>query len=218
VGLIGALSLLAFAGMEVPIEETVGPVAFGAMAMREALIGLSMGFVMQAVLLGVRVAGEMIGHEMAFNMSTLVDPATGVGTPLITKIHEGLFFLGLLAVDGHHFLMRALFDSYGRAPVGDVVFDLEVAAVVRALFSQMFAAGLTLAAPVLVLLVLVSLLIGLLARAVPQLNVLEVGFTLRIMVALVAMFGFAPLLAPAMEGLYLALDGGLGEVLEALEG
>jgi len=69
-----------------------------------------------------------------------------------------------------------------------------------------------------VLLVLVSLLIGLLARAVPQLNVLEVGFTLRIMVALVAMFAFAPLLAPAMEGLYLALDGGLAEVLEALEG
>ena len=218
VGLIGALSLLAMTTLDAPLEEPVGPVAFGAMAMREALIGLSIGFVLQAVLLAVRVAGEMIGHEMAFNMSTLVDPATGINTPLITKIHEGLFFLGLLAVDGHHFLMRALFESYGRAPVGEVVLDPGVVQVARSLFSNMFAAGLTLAAPVLVLLVLVSLLIGLLARAVPQLNVLEVGFTLRIVVALVAMFAFAPLLAPAMEGLYLALDGGLAEVLAALEG
>ena len=218
VGLIGALALLSFSTIEAPLEASVGPLAFGAMAMREALIGVAMGFVLQAVLLAVRVAGEMIGQEMAFNMSTLVDPVTGINTPLVTKIHEMFFLLGLLAVDGHHLLIRALFDSYARAPVGDVVFDLGVAAVVRDLFAQMFAAGMTLAAPVLVLLVLVSLLIGLLARAVPQLNVLEVGFSLRILVGLLAMFVFAPLLAPAMAGLYEALDGGLTSVLEGLEG
>jgi len=71
---------------------------------------------------------------------------------------------------------------------------------------------------VLVLLFLVSLVIGLLARAVPQLNVLEVGFTLRIAAALVAMYAFAPLLAPAMERLYGAMAVGLDGVLAALEG
>jgi flagellar biosynthetic protein FliR len=216
-GLIGSLSLLSFLTLEVPLEATVGPIEFGAMALRETLIGVALASVLQAVLLAVRVAGEMIGHEMAFNMSSVVDPATGVRTPLITQIYEGLFFLGFLAVDGHHVLMRALSDSFDRAPVGELAVNLGMLEVALHLFGEMFAAGVTFAAPVLVLLVLVSLLIGLLARAVPQLNVLEVGFTLRIMVALLAMFGFAPLLAPAMGGLYDALAVGLGEMLDALE-
>ena len=82
----------------------------------------------------------------------------------------------------------------------------------------MFSAGIVFAAPVMVFLMLVSLLIGLLSRAVPQLNVLEVGFTLRVSVAMLAMFLFAPLLEPAMmrlyEGLILWLDRGL-DALEA---
>ena len=217
VGLIGVLSLLSFAVLDVPLEAGVGPLTFAAMAGREALIGAGLAFVLQAVMLAVRVAGELIGHEMAFNMSAIADPATGLNTPLITRIYEGLFLLGLLAVDGHHLLMRALVDSFERAPVGRIALETGLWHGVRLLFSEMFTAGLTFAAPVTVLLVLVSLLIGLLARAVPQLNVLEVGFTLRIVVALFAMYVFAPLFGPAMEGLYDALDVGLDAVLEGME-
>jgi flagellar biosynthetic protein FliR len=217
VGIIGALTLLSFGALDTAVGAAVGPIEFGAMAMREVLIGLSLSFVLQSALLVVRVAGELIGHEMAFNMSSLVDPATGVSTPLITKIHEGFFYLGLLAVDGHHLVIRALSDSFTRAPIGSIAIEFETIEVALRLFSEMFAAGMTFAAPVLVLLVLVSLLIGLLARAVPQLNVLEVGFTLRIVVALVAMYGFAPLLAPAMGELYENLAVGLDEMLTAME-
>ena len=217
VGLIGVLSLLSFSLLELPLEAAVGPLEFGAMAAREVLIGAALAFVMQSALLAVRVGGELIGHEMAFNMSSIADPSTGVNTPLITRIYEGLFLLGLLAVDGHHVLIRALAESFDRAPVGRIAVETGLVHGVRVLFSEMFTAGLTFAAPVTVLLVLVSLLIGLLARAVPQLNVLEVGFTLRILVALVAMLAFAPLFAPAMAGLYEALDAGLASMLDGLQ-
>ena len=188
------------------------------MAVREALIGLALGFVLQCVLLAVRVAGELVGHEMAFNMAAIADPATGINSPLVTRVYEGLFLLGLLAVDGHHVLLRALSDSFGVAPIGEIALEAGLVDGTRILFSEMFTAGLTFAAPVTVVLVLVSLLIGLLARAVPQLNVLEVGFTLRIAVALLAMLAFAPLLAPALGALYESLDTGLETMLAGLEG
>jgi len=70
------------------------------------------------------------------------------------------------------------------------------------MFSQMFRAGLVFAAPVMLFLMLVSISIGLLARLVPHLNVLEVGFTARVLVALGAMFLFAPMLEPAMTRLH----------------
>jgi flagellar biosynthesis protein FliQ len=92
--------------------------------------------------------------------------------------------------------VRALCDSFTRAPIGTIGLPQGLGQALLRLFADMFTAGLTFAAPVLVVMLLVSLLIGLLARAVPQINVLEVGFTLRIVVALVAMLGFAPLLAP----------------------
>jgi flagellar biosynthetic protein FliR len=222
VGLIAVLALLLFGAGGMPVVEPVTPVGFAALALREVLIGLVLAMVLQLVMVTVRVAGEMIGHEMAFNMSSVVDPATGVSTPIVTQIWETLFLIGLLGVNGHHWLIRALSDSYARAPVGVIsggapASDLEsvqnLTHLVRTLFEQSFRAGLTLAAPVLVLLFLVSLMIGLLARAVPQLNLLEAGFTLRILIGLAAMFLFAPLLAPAMDTLYGVLHVGLDDAL-----
>lgn len=216
VGLIGVLALFMASTTPVPVGLAGDPLVFGALALRETAIGLALALVLHAVVLAVRVAGELVGHEMAFNMATQVDPS-GVNTPLITQMHEALFLIGLFSLDGHHLVVRALSDSFARAPVGGIGLPENVPETLLSLFADMYAAGLTFAAPVLVVMVLVSVLIGLLGRAVPQINVMEVGFTLRILGALVAMFCFAPLLAPTMRALYGSLASGLDAVLIALE-
>lgn len=217
VGLIAALSLASFAAHGQPIVEAVGPLEFGAFAMREALIGIALAFTLHAAVLAVRVAGELIGQEMAFNVAGVVDPVSGVSTPLVTQLYEGLFLLGLLAIDGHHLLLRALAQSFACAPVGRMGIESGLAEGVLRLVSDMFAAGVTFAAPVLVLLFLSSVLVAVLARAVPHVNVLEVGFTLRIAVGLLALFVCAPLIAPALSKLYASMGDGLDGVLATLE-
>lgn len=202
VALIAILSGLLFAAHGSPLESTPDSLMFGAMAMREILIGLSIGFVLQLVLVAVKVGGQMVGHEMGFLMARQVDPETGVSTPLITRIWEDVFLIGLLSVNGHHFFLRALADSFRRAPVGDVQLSGNLAESMQSLFGSMFAAGLSVAAPIMVLLLLVSVTIGVLTRAVPYLNVIELSFTLRVGLGLVALFFFAPLLEPVLERLY----------------
>jgi len=216
VALIAALAFLSYGSHGVPLPDAQAPLAFGLLALRELLIGLSLALVLQFALLAVRVSGEMIGQEMAFNMASVVDPATGLSTPLVTQIYEAAFVLGLLAVDGHHLVLRALAASFERAPVGVFELDRDLAALAVGQLTQMFAAGITFAAPVLVLLLLTSVVMGLLARTVPALNVLEVGFTLRIVVGLGAMTLFAPLIAPALTALFEAVDRGLTAVLGEL--
>lgn len=216
VALITSLALLSYTAHGTPLPDAQAPLAFGLLALREVLIGLSLALVLQLALLAVRVSGEMIGQEMAFNMANVVDPATGLSTPLVTQLYEATFVLGLLAVDGHHLVLRALGSSFERAPVGSFEIDAGLAELVTRQLAQMFAAGITFAAPVLVLLSLTSLVMGLLARTVPALNVLEVGFTLRIMVGLGAMTLFAPLIAPALTALFNAVDLGLTQVLGEL--
>lgn len=218
VGLIGALSMVLFLGAGSPtLGESLGPVAYAVLVAREALIGFALAFVLQAVVVAVRVAGELVGSEMAFNMASVADPATGVNTPIISHFYETLFFLGLLSVNAHQWLIRALSESYARAPVGAVEASGDLPSMALETFTQLFAAGLTFAAPILVLLLIVSLVIGLLTRAVPQINVLEFGFNLRVAAGLGALLLFAPFLTPAMESLLGRLMDGLAAGLDALE-
>jgi flagellar biosynthetic protein FliR len=216
VALVALVSFALYSATGAPIEGEVRAAGYAFLCMREALIGLSLAFVLQAVVIAVRVGGELVGHEMAFNLSGQVDPTTGVSSPLITRFYEAFFFLGFLAVDGHHLLLRALSDTFLSTPVGTVDFSNGVVPYLLGFFGELFRAGITFAAPILVVLLLVSAMIGLLARAVPQMNVLEIGFTLRISAALVALFLFAPLLAPSLRVLYERLDSGLAGFLEVL--
>lgn len=217
VALIASLSFLLYSVAGEPLPGQPGGVEYALLALREVLIGVFLAFTLHAVVLAVRVAGEIIGHEMTFNMAQLVDPATGLNSPLVTRLYESFFFLGLLAVDGHHWLLRTLAGSFERAPVGELAFEGSILTIVTDLFREMFVAGVTFAAPVIVLLSLVSLMIGLLSRAVPQLNIMELGFTLRIVVGLAALLLFVPFLVPALEQLYEGLQTGLDASLEALD-
>jgi flagellar biosynthetic protein FliR len=217
IALIVSLAFLLFAASGSPLVGPPTPLEFGALAGREILIGLALGFVLQLAALTVRVGGELIGQEMGFAMAHQVDPQTGVSMPVVAQLYDGLFLIGFLAIDGHHWLVRALSDSFARAPVGELAGTTRLWPAVEALFLQTFRAGLVFAAPVMVLMFLVSVMIALLGRAVPQINLMDIGFTLRILAALVAMFTFAPMIAPAMQRLYEGIHSGLDGVLSALQ-
>jgi flagellar biosynthetic protein FliR len=216
VALIGAISVLLFSVSGTPIDGSVEPVRYGLFVLREVMIGLSLAFVLQLVVLAVRVSSDMIGHEMGFAMASEVDPVQGFRTPLITHFYETFFFMAVLAVNGHHWMIRALAESYERAPIASIEFEAGMPEFIVGLFGQLFAAGLTFAAPVLVILTLVSAMIGLLSRAVPQLNILEIGFNLRITAGLAAMLLFVPVIVPAMNGLLELLMDGLTAGLDVL--
>jgi len=216
IALIVAVSFLLYSAIGAPLPTNPAPLEYGVLVLREVLIGLFLAFVLHTVVVAVRVAGESIGTEMGFNMASQIDPVSNVQTPVITQFYEIFFFLGLLAVDGHHLLLRALERSFERAPIGEIAFSADASWLALSIFQQMFVAGLTIAAPVLVLLVLTSILIGLLTRMVPQINVMDIGFTARIAVGFVALLVFSPFLAPSLESLYSALMNGLDRAIDAL--
>ncbi|MBL8858659.1 MAG: flagellar biosynthetic protein FliR [Planctomycetes bacterium] len=216
IALIMSVSFLLYSVHGEPLGHVLLPIEFGCLAMREILIGLALAFSLHAVMLALRVAGELVGHEMGFNMAAIIDPVSGLRTPIITQIYEAFFILGFLMVDGHQLLLRGLAQSFERAPVGTLDMGEDIPWLIERLFSQMFTAGFTFAAPVLIVLVSASLLLAFLARAVPQLNVNEAGFTARIAVGMLSLFVFAPLLTPGLHGLYAHFEKGMAAVLDAI--
>ena len=184
IALIMSLSLVLFGASGEPLPGEIDTFVFAAMALRELLIGFALAFVLQLCVLAVKVAGQLVGHEMGFAMAGQIDPETGIQVPLITRIWENVFLVGLLGVNGHHWLIRALADTFRHAKPGKIGLEDGLFGAILELFGSMFRAGLTFAAPVMLLLTLVSLMIGLLTRAVPYLNILELSFSIDLAVRL----------------------------------
>lgn len=198
------------AGLSAPV--------FGVLALREMAIGLFLGLLFQMALIVAKTAGEVVSLEMGISMATQVDPATGQSSPLLGSFYEEVFLVALFMVGGHHELLRALAESFERAPIGVLQLDAGLAEVAIVTLGEMFSAGLAFAAPVMILLGLVSAGLGLIARTVPQVNVLEMGFTLRIGVALFGLVSMTPLIEPTFEALFRELRVSLNAGLDALGG
>ena len=219
IGLIFVLSLALFGAVQPSLGiggEDVETFSYGVMMVREVLIGIFLGFLLHLAMVVLHVSGELIGHEMGFMVAKQTDPVTGTQTSLITNVYEILFILTFLALNGHHWLISALHRSFDRAPIGELEFSGNLVPMITEMFGEMFAAGIVFAAPIMVFLFVVSSLLGLLARVVPTLNILEIGFSVRVMVALVGLFAFAPLLEPALNQLHTNLASWIDRGLDAL--
>lgn len=215
--LIVSVSLCIFLALGIPEPEQLTPAPVVVMLLREVFLGLFLGYILHVVTLTIRVGGEMIGQEMGFMVARQIDPATGIQIPLITSIYDTLFILAMFAMNGHHWLLRALSASFERAPVGRMDFSQGMGPMLMKLFSEMFGAGIVFGAPVMLVLSTITILMGLLARMSPQLNVMELGYTIRVVVAMFTMVMFAPLLEPSFERIAETFIGTLEQALDVME-
>lgn len=216
VGLIGILSIVLYLAVGEPLGYSPGIFEFAVLGAREVGIGFFLAFIMQLVMLAVRVAGVMVGHEMQFSMASLLDPNSGTQSPVIAFFYETMFVLVLLSVDAHLWLIRALAASYECAPVGVMHWNDEIYDSVLNIFAELFKAGLTFAAPVILLLAIVSLVMALLVRIVPQINVIEFGFNMRVLGGLTGLLVFSPWIQPASDHLLDTLMISLNQGLSAM--
>jgi flagellar biosynthetic protein FliR len=173
------------------------PIALG----REAIIGAVLGYGFSLFLLPARIAGEFIGQEMGLALASLTDPSAESSATLLGQLFEIIGALVFFGLDGHHVWLAALHATFARWPIGSSISPLPVAPLVSGL-TQAHEWGLLVAAPLAACLFVTSVLLALMARAAPQLNLLSVGFTLRLGVGLVAAVVFLPDLVAALGGVF----------------
>ena len=217
VALILVLAGVGAAHGPAPAEAALGAVGlpvYATLALRE--LGLFMGMIVQLGALALRMAGDSIGTEMGLQMAAQADPDNGISTPLIARLYEELYLLALFSVGGHLWLVRGLVDSFERAPIGSARLAPELGRDLLAELGRALAAGLSVAAPVLILMGLLTLGLGLLARTVPQVNIFDLSFNLRVGVGLVALVLFLPTLEPALGRAVAELQDALAAGLDRL--
>jgi flagellar biosynthetic protein FliR len=180
----------------------------------EVLAGLAIGFALQIGYSAAFVAGEVISNAMGLGFSSMMDPASGQSTPVVGTFLSVLATFLLLAIDGHLMLISFIVKSYEAIPPGAMMANNAIYSLV--LFGgTLFGVGLTIALPVGFALILIQIVMAMLARSAPSLNLFSVGLPATLICGLVLLAMAAPVMSDAIMG---ALRLGLDQAQSLAEG
>ena len=217
-GMALVLSILVFgtAGTGVPQPDTLVELAFRLLL--ELGIGLVLGFVMRVVFSVVQIGGEVIDTQMGMTMAQIYDASSQANLSVTASLLNILLILDFFAENGHYTLMRLLTTTgelvpYGAAALGDGVY-----AYVIELFLACMLLAVKLAMPILAAELLGEVGMGVLMKAIPQINAFVINIELKVIIGLLLFF---LLLTPINEFL-LELESGmlseLGRILRLIGG
>ncbi len=171
------------------------------MIIQEAAIGIYLGFLVAVIFSAFQLAGQFFAVQIGFGMSEVLDPLGQVSIPLVGQLKNLIGLLVFLAINGHHYLLEALYRSYELAPVLSVskASSGKLFQYLMYSFSGMFMVALKIALPVVGVIFLISVSMGVLAKAAPQMNIMMLGFPFKIIVAFSIMLLISPLIVRIMQ-------------------
>ena len=179
-----------------------------AMILGEVMTGLALGFAVQIGYSAAMLAGETVSNTMGLGFAGLVDPTSGSSTPALGQFMALLATFLFLSMGGHLSLITIIVDSYRALPVGGAWLSPNAVHGLVLFGGDMLAAGLVIALPVGFALVLVQIVMGMLARSAPAMNLFAVGLPATLLAGLILL----AIAAPAMgDGITAAINRGLDE-------
>jgi len=177
------------------------------------LVGVALGFAIRLVFAGVELAGELIGLQIGLSFAAFFNPDSRESENVVSNFMSMLVLLMFLAIDGHLMLLSALVDSFRVFPAAaSGPLPIEPLALARGA-ADIFAIALTICLPILAVMLLVNVVLGVMARVAPQLNLFAVGFPVTVLAGLAALVLFLPTLespirAVLQKGLAAVSTGG----------
>lgn len=184
-GLTILVALLLAPVVTLPAALTLGDLLL--VVVREVAIGVALSLAIRVLLAAAEFAGHFAGYQIGLSMGSLIDPQSGVRNNVLAIFYANVAVIICFASNLHHMLLRALADSYRALPVGlGSVGDGLVRSVSDTL-GLVFVLGVRIAAPVIVVLLLVELALGLIGRIAPSLNIITAGAPIRVIAGLLVM-------------------------------
>lgn len=179
----------------IPVQydiELTSPGHFIAAMAVEIFIGYTIGFVAFIVFATVQLAGQIIDMQMGFAMVNVVDPQTGTQIPLMGNFQYLIALLLYLSVNGHHYLLQAVIQSYQYIPVLGLSLSPSFFALMVEMTVFMFVAALKIAIPMVTAILISDIAMGFIAKTVPQMNVFIVGLSLKILMGFIILLLVLP--------------------------
>lgn len=192
--LLMAIFLACIRPNSVPIAPDTGLVAGTLMMIQEIIIGLGLGLVIALLFKAVEQGGLFAAQQMGFAFAHQVNPNTGTQSQSISIFFEMAFTLFFLGLNGHHLLIGVIVRSYDLFPLAGAPEISQLTGAVVEAGSTMLVFAIRMCAPLLAAFLMLSLVLGAIARALPEMNILMISFPIRIALGLLMAAAMTPYL------------------------
>ena len=184
VGLIVTLSLMAFPAVSphLPTGLSLGQTATGMVG--EFIIGEVIGFGAALVFFAAQIAGKVVSHQSGMALGTVFNPIFDAESTVLDQVLFLTAMVIFLALRGHVAVVMVLVGSFETVPPMLAAFDGTLGDFAIGMMQEMFEFAMRIAGPAVGALLLTSLVMGFLTKTMPQLNILSVGFSFKIVTAL----------------------------------
>jgi flagellar biosynthetic protein FliR len=154
----------------------------------EVLVGLLLGLGLNIIFAGIQVAGQIISQMSGMSLADVFSPGFEANVSVFSQLFFFLTMAVFVSMGGHRLIIEAVLETYRWAPPGQVALGDNFVEVLTSILTQSFLLGIRAAAPILTALFLSTIVLGLISRTLPQLNIILVGFNLNALLTLGALF------------------------------
>lgn len=196
-----------------PDAPSIGLLAFTVAVLKELIVGTLAAFAAALTFGAVQIAAELMGLQSGFGAGRIFNPLIGEGSSDYSQLFVMFAMLVFLMIDGHHLFILAMQRTFEAIPVNGTL-PLDSMNQLIGLAALLIVAGIRMALPVLMALIITDLALGLVARVAPQMQIFFLGMPLKMGIALFAMGLMFSIVLPTLTQLF----RGIGERMLVLIG
>lgn len=189
---------LSFLMYGVLAEQTVeynGLIELAVLIIKEAAAGLLLGYMTNICLYILNFAGNLMDMEIGFSMVTEFDPSTNISSTITATVYSNAVMLIMMVTYMHHYILKAFLDTFQLVPMGKVELQPQMYRVIVSFMADYFVLGFRIILPVFATMLILNVVLGILAKVAPQMNMFSVGMQLKVaggILILVVVIGLLP--------------------------
>lgn len=186
------LSLVAFQTVPVVELHYVGVLGFSVLVLKEMMVGLILGFMCNICTYIISFAGQLMDMEMGLSMASTFDPLTNIQVSISGNMYLYLVMLMMLISNLHYKIVQAILDTFTYFNVGQAVFDGNLQETAIEFIANFFLVGFRIVLPIFACMLVINVVLGVLSRAIPQMNMFVVGIQIKVLVGIVLLLIIVP--------------------------
>lgn len=179
-----ALTIIVFNMTEYRPLQYTGVIGFAIVIAGELLAGIILGFLANVCYQILAFAGQQIDTEMGLSMVNEFDPVSSGQVTVTGTFYQYAVMLMLMVTYMHHYLLRAILDSYQVIPVGGVSINPSIYNVAVRYIIDYFLIAFRIVLPIFASMLVVNTILAILAKVAPQMNMFVIGVQIKVLVGL----------------------------------
>lgn len=200
-----------------PIIYDNNVISYAVLIIKEAVVGIILGFSVYLVISTLYLAGQLIDFQIGFSMVSVFDPVTQLQVPITGNLYYFLICALMIVTNAHQIIFKALFYSFTVLPIGGSnILSNEVMSSIMSMISSYFVISVKIAMPMTGAILVLDTALGIMTRTAPQLNIFSIGIPLKLIFGLWLIWATSDMFIPISDFLFNEIFKNMFEIIKGL--